>query len=76
MTTSNTVLKALARLQGSQDFEVVIGHVTQLRDEAIERMTQATDVILIGRAQGATDVLDQFLKLARDAEDILDKKRG
>ena len=74
MSTTDAVLKALVRLEGNQDFERVMEHLQAQYADAIETGAVASELILIGRAQGAQQVLSGFLKLAREARAILAKR--
>ncbi len=73
MSTKKTVLQSFARLEGHQDFEEVLEHLRNLRDDATERMAQSTDAILIGRAQGEYQALTNFLKLASTARETMQR---
>lgn len=71
MSTNPTVVKALARLDGSQDFETVLEHLQREYENAVEAGSQASELIFIGRAQGKQQVLSEFLRLARTARRIV-----
>lgn len=74
MATNETVLKALARLEGHQDFETVLTHLESLKASAVEQGATAHELIFIGRAQGIQQVIGDFLKLARNAREILGRR--
>lgn len=76
MATKQSVIEALARLDGNQDFERVLEHLDELKERAIQAGAVATELIFIGRAQGSQATLGDFLKLARDARHLAAGKRG
>ena len=74
MATNQTVLQSLARLEGNQDFEAVLKHLADVREQAVEAGATAHELIFIGRAQGTQKTLGDFLKLAREARSILNRR--
>ena len=74
MATNQTVLQSLARLEGNQDFEAVLKHLADVREQAVEAGATAHELIFIGRAQGIQKALGDFLKLAREARSILNRR--
>lgn len=70
MATNDETVRSLARLDGNQDFEKVLGHLQRQYESAVETGAVASELIHIGRAQGQQQVLRDFLKLARDARKI------
>jgi len=71
MVTDEKLLAALDRLQQSPDFALVRGWLVGLREEADARLLQAEKDILIGRAQGETQLLDELLETSENAGTIL-----
>lgn len=74
MATNDSVIQALARLDGQHDFNEVVMHLTKLQARAIEKLAVASDPMLIGRAQGEYQAVSDLLKLSRDARQILAKR--
>lgn len=74
MASNEIVLRALARLEGNQDFEKVLEHLRGLHSDAVDSCAHASEPIHIGREQGKQHVLGDFLKLAREARSILAKR--
>lgn len=67
MPSTDHVRQALERLADDRDFQVVLEHLRGLEAEAIQRAVEATDLLLIGRAQGQVQLLQDFKALADPA---------
>jgi hypothetical protein len=67
MPSTDHVRQALERLADDRDFQVVLEHLRGLEAEAIQRAVEATDMLLIGRAQGQVQLLQDFKALADPA---------
>lgn len=66
-----TLLEAHAALEGHPAFKVIVEHMRKARAVCAADLTQATDPVLIYRAQGAAATLDAFLTDAEDAREII-----
>lgn len=63
MASTDRTAQALARLDGGRDWEVVLEHLRHRHREAVIRAVESTDLLMIGRAQGAAQALGDFLNL-------------
>jgi hypothetical protein len=69
------LLEALASLQDSPAFEVVIEHLQKQRDEATADLVALIEPPQIYRAQGAAALLDDFLTKATKAREYIAQRR-
>lgn len=67
MASTDRIVQALERLDGTRDFEVVLEHLRNRHREAVTSAVESTDLLLIGRAQGAAQALCDFLALVEQA---------
>lgn len=75
MPLSDSVLEALARLERNTDFLTVIEHVKAMLKEAESSLKQVADLIEVGRYQGECRALEELLRQAGSAHDLLIKRR-
>lgn len=70
------MLHAYANLQNDRDFAVVMEDLKSRMDAARDAADTATDILHIGRSQGAALMIKDVLWLAQGgAREALDKKR-
>ncbi len=70
------MLHAYANLQHDRDFAVVMEDLKSRMDAARDAADTATDILHIGRSQGAALMIKDVLRLAQGgAREALDKKR-
>lgn len=67
LPSTEHVAQAFERLGETRDFQVIREHLQGLYAEAIARAVESTDLLLIGRAQGAAQTLGDLLSLADPA---------
>jgi len=68
-------IKALARLEGTPDFETVMQAIKSGLDEHHKVLIEASDPVMIHRSQGAAALLQELIGMARDAREIA-KRQG
>ena len=68
------VISAFQRLK-SPELEPVLAYLSQLRTNTLEVLAGAGDIDLVRRMQGRAQLLEELLKLARDADELAAKIR-
>jgi hypothetical protein len=71
MNPSIEVLKSMARLSGTPDFDRVIHYLVAERIEKVNDLIHATNPVLVHQAQGYVSALDDFLQCVSAAPTAL-----
>lgn len=71
MATKESVVKALAHLDGNENFAEVLRWLQAKHDEAVKTGSEATELIIIGRAQGQQLLIREFMEVARNARTLV-----
>lgn len=74
MKLNDRAIEALAQLDGNHAFGVFLEHLEAALREKNDEMRAANELLLIGRCQGAADTIDELLKQARTARDIVARR--
>lgn len=73
--TDRVIISALSTLKGNKDFEIVRVYLEQSLQDLYRANATTKDEVILRWNQGAIQVLEQLLDMARDARDTLQKFR-
>lgn len=70
------VLQAFANLDNDRDFAAFMDEVVRRRDAARDSMEKATDLLSVGRHQGASMLASDIIALSQGAREAVAKRRA